>query len=55
MSRGLISETQDFSSEAAATVCLEMAYCGPRYQDTSIGASESLIWAVEFMTHQGTT
>ena len=37
VSRGLISETQDFSSEAAATVCLEMAYLGPRYQDTSIG------------------
>ena len=37
VSRGLISETQDFSSEAAATVCLEMANRGPRYQDTSIG------------------
>ncbi len=39
VSRGLISETQDFSSEAAASVCLEMTYCGPRYRDTSIGES----------------
>ena len=38
VSRGLISETQDFSSEAAATVCLQMAYCGLRYQDGIIGA-----------------
>ena len=34
--KGLISETQDFSSEAAASVSLAMASCGFRYEDTNI-------------------
>ena len=38
VSKGMNSETQDFSSEAAASISLAMTSCGLRYEDANIGA-----------------